>query len=158
MPLSDLARETPSHSRRSFITLERILCGKFHDFVYHASKTWRVCNVERNAIFIKERCYHSIPYFGSWLLRSFQWKQTILQFVTVKVVPNIVCFHNFAFKISRSASVIFLKIHSTLSTGLCWKSDQTSKKKGIKRPCTITDFLVRYTTKFQKLSIMSDSV
>ena len=87
-PLSDLTRETPSHLR-SFITLKRILFGKFHVFSYHVSKTWLVCNVERNAVFIKERCYHSTPFFGSWLLWSFQWKQTILQFVTVKYCQTL---------------------------------------------------------------------
>ena len=33
MPLSDLARDTLSHSRRGFITLKRILFGEFHAFV-----------------------------------------------------------------------------------------------------------------------------
>ena len=38
MPLSDLARETPSHLRRRSVTLKRILFGEFHALVYHAFK------------------------------------------------------------------------------------------------------------------------
>ena len=40
-------------------------------------------NVERNAGFIKERCYHSIPFL--WILTSviLSMKQTVFQFVTV---------------------------------------------------------------------------
>ena len=53
----------------NFGSLKRISLGEFHAFVYHVSKSWRVCNVERNAVSNKERCYYSIPFFGSWLLQ-----------------------------------------------------------------------------------------
>ena len=47
MPLSDLARETPSLSKRSFITLNRNLFFEFNALVYYAYI--EVFNIERNA-------------------------------------------------------------------------------------------------------------
>ena len=61
----DLRENTHSHHRGSFITLERILFGEFHALGYHASKTRRISIIERNAVLIKERCYHRIHFFGS---------------------------------------------------------------------------------------------
>ena len=138
MPLSDLAREIPSHLRRSFVTLKWILLGEFHTFIYHVSKAWLVCNIERSAVFIKERGYHSIHI---WILTSTILSMIyiyiyiymyiyiyILPFVTVKYCQTR-CASATLFRLLKISIVEFFWFTAQASDG--WKSNQISKKRKI---------------------------
>ena len=95
-----IKREAPSLLRKSSITLKRIFFWEFHAFVYHMSKTWGVCNVERNAIFIKERSYHRIPFFRlTSVIMILSKKANNSTVCKCNVLPNIAYFHNLAFRL-----------------------------------------------------------
>ena len=61
--------------KNSFLFEKKFYDNFDEDFFWKIPRFREPCNVWRKAFFIKERCYHSIPFFGSWLLQSFQWNK-----------------------------------------------------------------------------------
>ena len=72
---------------------------------------WKKCSFHKR----KMLSQHPLLWILTSAIPSLEWKQIILQFVTVKlckVLPDIVCFCNFTFRLLKISIIEFLLIHS----------------------------------------------